>query len=443
MTSKKKVYGVAVNDADYAVDKVVDGDRITCHYYDTWKNMLYRCYGKGSGNPSYADCTVAKEWLLFSAFRSWMMSQSHEGACLDKDILVPGNRVYGPEFCAFVSIKLNNYLVRPRKRKRKLGVSRNKNGWWYSKCKLWDGTNYSSSHKTESEANADYIRVKTGEIEKIIDEVDDRLGDGLRKHIGVLLSSLEKSPAKAKRYNRGKPELSYLLEFPVAMSGLARVMAKGALKYGKTNWQIGGMEEDEYIDSLLRHLTSYKNDGMFDKESGENHLFHVVANSLMLAEIHGKESIVRGIKSEPPHGVTGPVASEKSEIEPRGMSPGRAESPNMTGADAVPTAEDEAPVQSTHLTIDGISDRQWNWVQEMGWHNKSPLGYLALIASEVGEAVNECRGKIPTPKLGSELADIILRTLDFAKEMKIDIGQEIFDKMEINSANGNHKEREY
>ena len=72
----------------------------------------------------------------------------------------------------------------------------------------------------------------------------------------------------------------------------------------------------------------------------------------------------------------------------------------------------------------------------MGWHNKTPLEYLALIASEVGEAVNECRGERPTDALGEELADIILRVVDLAQHCDIDIQAQVLRKMKINEERG-------
>lgn len=88
------------------------------------------------------------------------------------------------------------------------------------------------------------------------------------------------------------------------------------------------------------------------------------------------------------------------------------------------------------MDIKKIATRQHAWVEAMGWHNKTHLECLALIASEVGEAVNECRGTFPTEKLGEELADIILRVLDFAEECEIDITREILNKMDINDLRG-------
>lgn len=94
------------------------------------------------------------------------------------------------------------------------------------------------------------------------------------------------------------------------------------------------------------------------------------------------------------------------------------------------------------MNINETAKQQYYWVNRMGWHNKTPLEYLALIASEVGEAVNECRGPTPTEKLGIELADIILRTMDFALVCGLDIENEIQKKMAFNEIN-NTKGRKF
>lgn len=88
------------------------------------------------------------------------------------------------------------------------------------------------------------------------------------------------------------------------------------------------------------------------------------------------------------------------------------------------------------MQINEIASKQYLWVEQMGWHNKTTLEYLALIASEVGEAVNECRGEKPSEAFGAELADIILRTLDLAEVEGVDIEEEIIRKMQINKVKG-------
>jgi NTP pyrophosphatase (non-canonical NTP hydrolase) len=93
------------------------------------------------------------------------------------------------------------------------------------------------------------------------------------------------------------------------------------------------------------------------------------------------------------------------------------------------------------MNINEIAEKQFDWVERMGWHNKTPLEALALIASEVGEAVNECRGEKPTKEFGTELADIILRVADLAHWQGIDLAAAIAAKMEVNESRGTRGRR--
>ena len=93
------------------------------------------------------------------------------------------------------------------------------------------------------------------------------------------------------------------------------------------------------------------------------------------------------------------------------------------------------------MKINKLAKKQHDWVERMGWHNKTVLEMLALVTSEVGEAVNECRGDKPTRKFGIELADIILRTVDLAHSQGIDLEAVIKKKMARNLANGTRGRR--
>ena len=81
------------------------------------------------------------------------------------------------------------------------------------------------------------------------------------------------------------------------------------------------------------------------------------------------------------------------------------------------------------MNINQLAKQNYDWVERMGWHNKTTLEALALVASEVGEAINECRGENPTDNFAEELADIVLRVLDIAHWQGIDIEQELLNKM--------------
>ncbi len=67
--------------------------------------MLQRCYSESYLNkrPSYRGCSVCEEWKTFSNFMAWMKNKNMENLELEKDILVPGNKLYSPETCVFVS----------------------------------------------------------------------------------------------------------------------------------------------------------------------------------------------------------------------------------------------------------------------------------------------------------------------------------------------------
>lgn len=83
--------------------------------YRTWANMLKRCYSKISlkDNPSYIDCTVCEEWLVYENFYSWVTSVNRkEGWHLDKDLLAKGNKEYSPDTCVFLPPNLNKLLIK-------------------------------------------------------------------------------------------------------------------------------------------------------------------------------------------------------------------------------------------------------------------------------------------------------------------------------------------
>ncbi|TKA91782.1 hypothetical protein FAZ79_00310 [Guyparkeria sp. SB14A] len=97
---------------------------------------------------------------------------------------------------------------------------------------------------------------------------------------------------------------------------------------------------------------------------------------------------------------------------------------------------DSSTVNTEDMGINAIASSQHDWVERMGWHNKTALEALALIGSEVGEAVNECRGEAPSAEFGSELEDIVLRVADLAKSEGVNLAEEIRSKMAINEKRG-------
>lgn len=81
-----------------------------------WSGMLRRCYGDHSTTKwaRYSDCTVDERFWKFQDFAEWAVNQigsDMPGWHMDKDILVKGNRVYGPDTCCFVPADINYLFV--------------------------------------------------------------------------------------------------------------------------------------------------------------------------------------------------------------------------------------------------------------------------------------------------------------------------------------------
>lgn len=87
---------------------------------------------------------------------------------------------------------------------------------------------------------------------------------------------------QADRYNTGKPELSFLMDAPLAMQGLANRFSLGARKYSRDNWKLG-LPTKQVIDSLLRHIMAYSNGELTDEDGGE-HVDAIVWNAVVLSE---------------------------------------------------------------------------------------------------------------------------------------------------------------
>lgn len=115
---KPRIFGIGY--VGSGIHKPSDTGRDT-REYTAWVRMLERAYCKvkQSHNKSYIGCSVDPLWHNFQNFADWYKSQVHkgEGYQLDKDILIPGNKVYGPNQCRLVPEKINKILnINPERR---------------------------------------------------------------------------------------------------------------------------------------------------------------------------------------------------------------------------------------------------------------------------------------------------------------------------------------
>lgn len=108
--------------------------------YSTWTKMLERCYCENiklrEKSPTYYDCTVSEEFFNFQNFANWYTKEINKilsklkdfeqlpKLCVDKDLLIEGNRIYSQENCLLIPFEINNMFCTIKKTDNlPLGVS--------------------------------------------------------------------------------------------------------------------------------------------------------------------------------------------------------------------------------------------------------------------------------------------------------------------------------
>lgn len=128
---ERRCYGVGyIGEGKY---KGKENGKLT-RVYSTWHSMLQRCYDSKyhEKHPSYINCEVLEEWHNFQNFGEWFDNNYYEiegeRMCLDKDILIKGNKIYSPDNCIFVPHNINILFTKRDNNRGKypIGVSYNK-----------------------------------------------------------------------------------------------------------------------------------------------------------------------------------------------------------------------------------------------------------------------------------------------------------------------------
>lgn len=189
---RKLVRGVGVNDAGYAVSTTANGKRTWCPFYIAWKSMMDRCYSQKlqARQPAYIGCSVANEWVSFANFKAWMETQDWVGNQLDKDILKPGNKVYGPEYCVFVSRQINNVMLDSSSRRGEwpLGVCFNKKlGKFAVGISKGGKTSHIGLFPTPEAAHYAYMIEKAKHIAEVAETQPSHIKAGLLRHADIML----------------------------------------------------------------------------------------------------------------------------------------------------------------------------------------------------------------------------------------------------------------
>lgn len=190
--SRKKhrapVHGVGIVDVRFSIRGKVDGKRVYHRAYKVWDSILQRCYYPPVQEkyPSYIGCYVSPEWLHFSVFLKWWKDNFREGWEIDKDLLVPGNKLYSPETCLFVPNDLNSFVISRDAKRGPCPIGStfdHKYGLYKTSISIGKGKKFHlGRHKTAEEAYAAWLDAKLKLAERfkpVCDEIHPQLYDSL------------------------------------------------------------------------------------------------------------------------------------------------------------------------------------------------------------------------------------------------------------------------
>jgi len=108
--------------------------------------------------------------------------------------------------------------------------------------------------------------------------------------VGEGAKEMKENPKHVQAQKEGKTPYEFI---PLAsLSGAARVLAHGAKKYGRKNWRIDHINASTYQGAIMRHLIAYYDGETFDRDSGENHLSHIMANCMVLLDATEQGSLI-------------------------------------------------------------------------------------------------------------------------------------------------------
>jgi hypothetical protein len=183
---RPSVYGVGYYGIGDHVSKI-DGKHTRA--YRRWNDMLKRgyCPKEKARYPTYADCSVDKEWHNFQVFADWFYDQpnsTREDFALDKDLMVWGNKTYSKDFCSFVPEQINTLLNDHGSARGDFpqGITKLDDGY-VARLSVHNERIYLGYYNTADDAYQVYREAKSAHVRKLADRYKDDLHPTVYKNL--------------------------------------------------------------------------------------------------------------------------------------------------------------------------------------------------------------------------------------------------------------------
>lgn len=170
-----------IGEGPYIADK-------TSKVYREWNNMITRCYDKKQRykNLKYINCSIDEYFLCFQNFAKWHEDNYYEipneKMCLDKDILIKGNKIYGPNTCIYVPQSINNLFTLSTVSRNKdlpIGVRKEGNKYYARAPHKKVSMKGYKGQATPEEAFECYKSAKEGYIKQVAEEYSSFIPESL------------------------------------------------------------------------------------------------------------------------------------------------------------------------------------------------------------------------------------------------------------------------
>lgn len=158
------LYGVGIDDCPDSLK--------TERAYISWSDMLERAYCPvfHAQFQTYKDCSVVEEWRRYSNYAKWHTENMPFGYQLDKDILIPGNKLYSPSTVLAVTPELNRSVVFFRRVPMSgyYGVHSVPDGFFRAECKV-NGKRLKGPYRfSAAECHKDWQLMKADSVEALL-----------------------------------------------------------------------------------------------------------------------------------------------------------------------------------------------------------------------------------------------------------------------------------
>jgi hypothetical protein len=175
--------------------------RVKYHAYNIITSKHRVC-----GKKFYEDVTICDEWNYRSNFTAWyneqLVLQPRLTECdLEKDILIPDNKVYCPEACIFVPDWFNLQFIERNKDRGEypMGATKYKNGFVSN---IGDGSGVSKKYlgfyKTPEESHKAWQIAKISKLEEALTrlEISEVMGENFNK----IKNAVDRKISKIKQH---------------------------------------------------------------------------------------------------------------------------------------------------------------------------------------------------------------------------------------------------